>query len=733
MSALPRLLLVPLTILLAVAFFLVATQPMSILAQGALAYGALAALVLLYLFHPKGLFRVLTFLVVLLIVARYIYWRTLYTIPTLDDPVAFTLGLPLYLAELYAVFMLLLNMFVISDPIRRRTPELPPEEELPTVDVFIPTYNEDPDLVAHTVRAAVHMDYPRDRLRVLVLDDGGTTQKLNDSDPEKARAASERAARLRRICETIGAEYYARERNEHAKAGNLNDAFRHTAGDLVVIFDADHIPVASFLRRTVGHFLESEEVYLVQTPHSFLTPDPLERNLGLAGKVPGENEMFYGLVQNGLDRWNASFFCGSAAVLRRTALNEAEGFSGQTVTEDAETAMSLHARGWRSRYVDEPLITGLQPETFSEFIGQRTRWLQGMIQLFLFKNPLLMRGLRIPQRLSYLAIQMFWLFPLPRMVFVIMPPTFLLFGVVTYVASLNEFMVYTVPYLISVITFSHLIFGRLRAPFISDLYETLQAPFLGLALVNVLRHPRSPSFRVTSKGETLDEDNFSPKIIPFSIFPFILIVASLVGLWHYWHTPGSGGSIGIVLGFNTFNLLLAFAAIGVMCERRQLRAQPRLHLERDTTLQLDDDNQTEVQGRIRDISVDGAAVIVHGRLDQVEGRTVNIVADDGTRIPLQAVNYTPASGGTLVNGPVVTTSEAQRVAWSRMIYADSQPIRDYFYSRRRFGSAFVGTLRFIGLALYGLGRVFRILATQLRRNAGRAGSTAHGAAVEEVY
>ncbi len=127
----------------------------------------------------------------------------------------------------------------------------------------------------------------------------------------------------------------------------------------------------------------------MQTPHVFLNRDPIERNLRTFDRMPSENEMFYSVTQRGLDKWNGSFFCGSAAVLRRAALDETNGFSGITVTEDCETAFELHRTGWTSVYVDKPLTAGLQPETFESFIGQRSRWCQGMFQLFLMKNPLL--------------------------------------------------------------------------------------------------------------------------------------------------------------------------------------------------------------------------------------------------------------------------------------------------------------------------------------------------------
>ena len=189
--------------------------------------------------------------------------------------------------------------------------------------------------------------------------------------------------------------YLTRARNEHAKAGNLNNGLEHSTGELVAVFDADHAPARNFLRETVGYFATDQSLFLVQTPHFFINPDPLERNLGTFQTMPSENEMFYGVIQRGLDKWNAAFFCGSAAVLRREALDETNGFSGVSITEDCETALELHSRGWKSVYVDKPLIAGLQPDTFASFIGQRSRWAQGMMQILRYKFPPFKRGLRL--------------------------------------------------------------------------------------------------------------------------------------------------------------------------------------------------------------------------------------------------------------------------------------------------------------------------------------------------
>ncbi len=144
-------------------------------------------------------------------------------------------------------------------------------------------------------------------------------------------------------------------------------------------------------------------MFLVQTPHFFINPDPIEKNLQTFTQMPSENEMFYRVIQRGLDYWNAAFFCGSAAVLRRKYIMEIGGISGDTITEDAETALTMHARGYNSAYIAKPMISGLQPETLGGFIGQRVRWAQGMLQIFLLKNPLVLPGLTLPQRLCYFS------------------------------------------------------------------------------------------------------------------------------------------------------------------------------------------------------------------------------------------------------------------------------------------------------------------------------------------
>jgi cellulose synthase (UDP-forming) len=188
---------------------------------------------------------------------------------------------------------MVLGYFQGIRPLERKPTALPRAIELwPSVDVMIPTYNEPLSIIKPTILSAKNIDWPKDRLRIYVLDDG-------------------RRPEIRDFAEQCGVGYITRADNSHAKAGNLNHALKQTAGEFVAVFDCDHVPTRSFLQLTMGGFLQDPKLGLVQTPHHFYTRDPFERNLGTGGKVPNENELFYGVTQPGNDFWNTAFFCGS--------------------------------------------------------------------------------------------------------------------------------------------------------------------------------------------------------------------------------------------------------------------------------------------------------------------------------------------------------------------------------------------------------------------------------------
>jgi cellulose synthase (UDP-forming) len=534
---------------------------------------------------------------------RYMMWRSFNTL-SLADAASMTAAYLLYIAEAYAFLIFALGIFVNFYPMRRPSLRLRPGDYVPTVDILVPSYNEAADLLEVTLRCCLAVRYPADKKRIYLLDDGGTAQKRNDPNPRKRQQAIDRHRELRELCDRLGVGYLTREKNEHAKAGNINAAFKRTDGELILILDADHVPTSDMLERTVPWFTRDPGVFLVQTPHFMINPDPIDRNLLSAfRRMPAENEMFYVTIQRGLDFWDSSFFCGSAAVLRRTSLELVGGLTGDSITEDAETALELHSRGFRSVYVDQPMVGGLAPESFTGFVVQRMRWAQGMTQIMLLKLPSALRKMHWYQAVSYINACLFWMFPLARLIFLLSPCAYLYFGLKIYSASVEQILVYAIPHIVGAQICNAVLFGRTRWPLISELYELMQSIYSMMAIIQVFRNPRQPQFVVTPKSEVVEEEFVSPLVRPFYFLFFFVMLAMVAGALRFAYIPGSRPLTVVVMFWNMVNLTLISAAFGALLERRQRRSAPRMPLQLPADLEAPDGQR--IKCSIEDISAGG--------------------------------------------------------------------------------------------------------------------------------
>ncbi|KOS53875.1 glycosyltransferase [Rhodococcus rhodochrous] len=516
--------------------------------------------------YPSAGLRILIAASVLLGV-NYVVWRWLFSV----NWSAWWIAVPLVVAETYSLIDSMLFGLTMWRWRRRAAPPPPPEGR--TVDVFVTTYNEPVELVLATAEAASRIRYPHE---TWILDDG--------ERPELERAAAELGVRYM----TRAASWTNKPR--HAKAGNLNNALLHTHGEFILVLDADQVPDPEILHRTLGYF-EDERMALVQTPQYFV-------NVPDADPLGSQAPLFYGPIQQGKDGWNAAFFCGSNAVLRREALMQlgisgyvraveegvvralrtagrvldrtraevdpdrkdvvsaldsvreavrtarasvrdgrplaevtyrfqqtvdaaaravveadvgsiradldaiaalgttVEGGDGVlldetslarladrdwsplgalesiramvravdvdrdeeaeptlalatiSVTEDMATSMRLHGMGWKSAYHHEVLAHGLAPEDVGTMLTQRLRWAQGTIQVMLRENPLLQRGLTIPQRLMYWATMWSYLAGFAALAYIAAPVIYLIFGVLPVQAYSWDFFGRLVPFLL---------------------------------------------------------------------------------------------------------------------------------------------------------------------------------------------------------------------------------------------------------------------------------------------
>lgn len=521
---------------------------------------------------------------------RYILWRGNYTLG-LDKPGDLALAFSLFAAEVYGVIVLLAGYFQ-TVVLRPRRPVPLPDDTMrwPWVDVMIPTYDESAEIVRRTLIGAMAMSYPHKR--IYLLDDG-------------------RRPAMRALAESLGVEYRVRSNNAHAKAGNINTALTTTDGDLVAIFDCDHVPVRSFLNVTVGLFIADPNMALVQTPHHFYNPDPFERNLWLEGQMPPEQQVFYHSVQIGNDFWNSVLFCGSCAVLRRTALVGVGGIAQETVTEDAHTSMRLAAAGWTSSYLDVPLAAGLATERYAYHIAQRIRWARGMTQILRLDSPLFKPGLTLAQRLNYFnAIQHFQ-FGIPRLIFMVAPALYLLFGVHPLAATPGEVLSYGVPHMFLSVLGGLACARSMRHAFWAEVYEVALAPYCALVTTLAWIAPRRGKFNVTVKGAPLAHAQYDwRRAWPNLVLLVGVVAATLVAPGRILDSPLEGETLAISLVFNLFNLAVLITALAVALERPQQRTEHRVR--RSFVAEVETDDGEYLPARTLDLCESGARVTLQG-------------------------------------------------------------------------------------------------------------------------
>ncbi|MCF6147178.1 MAG: UDP-forming cellulose synthase catalytic subunit [Candidatus Kuenenia sp.] len=634
--------------------------------------------------------RILFILIIVFITLRYLHWRTFQSL-VYTGPIDFAATILLYGAEAYAVAIHFFGLFVNVWPLNHKIAPLPADPRLyPTVDIFIPTYSEPEDVIRTTAISCTQIDYPKDKFNVYILDDGGTVAKRNH--PEKGMEAWNRYYSLKRMAKELGVRYITRQQNIHAKAGNLNHALQHTNAELVLVLDCDHVPTRDILRNTAGWFLKDEKLFLVQTPHFFINPDPFEKNLAIFGDAPGENEMFYHSIHHGLDFWNATYFCGSAAVLRRKYLMEVGGIAGETITEDAETTVALHKKGYNSVYIDRPMVCGLSPESFDDLLLQRSRWAQGMIQIFILKNPLFAKGMKLYQRFCYLSSSLFWFFGFSRFIFYIVPAAFLLFGLKVYHASFLEIMAYALPHVVGCVIVTDFLHGKFRWPFFSEIYESVLSIFLLPVIYSVIRNPRKPTFKVTPKGTSLEETVLTRQAIPFLLMVITIVACVPMAIIKWIQYPLFRDIILITLSWTVFNLFIAMASLGAFVERRQIRRHHRMWARGKVNVYFPRMRYV-AQGGIMDISYSGMGVELKTpfQIKQEEDVVLNVRDIYGEKYEFEARIFRQIKKKEEVfcGCDFVTKDKATKLRLIKYVYGDSQRWEDFLQKRFKRASPWV--------------------------------------------
>ena len=618
--------------------------------------------------------------------SRYMYWRV-------TDTVGFTnwvdacFGFGLLLAELYAFLVLLIGYFQTAWPLQRRPVPMPQDVDTwPSVDVFIPTYNEPLEVVKQTVFSAMQMDWPEDRLHVYVLDDG-------------------RREEFRDFCQELGVGYLTRDNNAHAKAGNINAALAVTDSEYVTIFDCDHIPTRSFLQICMGWFIRDPKLAMLQTPHHFFSPDPFEKNLDTFHVMPNEGELFYGIVQDGNDLWNAAFFCGSCAIIKRAPLLEVGGVAVETVTEDAHTALKLSRHGYNTAYLELPQAAGLATESLSAHVGQRIRWARGMAQICRVDNPLFGPGLKLGQRLCYFNAMLHFFYGLPRLVFLTAPLAYLFFSAHVFQATAAMITAYALPHLMHASITNSRIQGRFRYSFWNEVYESVLAWYIMRPVLVAFVNPKLGKFNVTAKGGVIEQSYFDWSIArPYLILLLLNLLGFVVGIWRMVAVgPSSEVFTTLVINmvWTAYNIILTSASLAVASETRQVRSTPRVTAALPAALRFADGKTLVCE--TDDFSQSGVGLRVPNELQLETGSEVHVSlfrSDEEGTFPAQVT----FSGGGRLGLRFEGLSLQQQADIARLTFGRADAWID-FWGNRQHDKPLTSLKSVMVIGVRGLGQV----------------------------
>jgi cellulose synthase (UDP-forming) len=443
-----------------------------------------------------------------------LYWITWRWSSSLNHN-ALVFSIVLIVAETYG----LINSFLLIATVwKLKYRDSPPAPKNLSVDVFITNFDEPLEVLRRTAIGARAIKYPH---RTFMLDDG-------KRDEVKAMA------------DTLGIGYIRRDGNQHAKAGNLNNALKVTSGEFILQLDADHVPLPNILDRLLGYFGD-EKVAFVQSPQDFYNTDSFTHVVNEEGRsLWEENRLFFSLLQPGKDTWNAAFFCGSCGVLRRKAFEEIGGFSTKTVTEDMETSIVLHGLGWRSVYHGETLAYGLAPSSALAYHVQRLRWGQGSMQILRKLNPLFYPGLTVPQRLAYLTSTATYLDGIQKLIFYLAPVVFFLTGWLPVNVTNAQLITRLVPYVIlTIISFEMLSRGT-GWILISERYNMAKFWTYIRACGGFFAN-KPLKFNVTPKGMgEVPFETYAPQLFLLILSVLSVIWATFASYygWINYHAPG---------------------------------------------------------------------------------------------------------------------------------------------------------------------------------------------------
>lgn len=572
--------------------------------------------------------RVLVFVTVWLLVVRYLNWRIFTTVLPASGEwyeigwVYFCFAVEMFAFGdaliLYLAFLRTTDRRAEADAHEARLRALPPES-LPSVDVYIATYNEPLDVLEKTITGALCLDYPN--FKVWVLDDG-------------------RRPWLKAFCAAKGAGYITRPDNAHAKAGNINHALTKTGAEFFALFDADFIVQRNFLMRTIGFFV-NPKIGIVQIPHTFYNPDPMQTNLAVRKTLPDDQRFFFEAIMPSRDAWDAAFCCGSNSVTRREALRAiGDKLPTESITEDQLLSLNLLRKGYVTRYLCERLAFGLAPEGLQAFFIQRRRWARGAMQILYLAAGPFGESLTLMQRLLFLPTH--WLSQSLTFVLApLVPLVFLWTGVLPMVnVTLEGVISYILPVVLAMVGGICLYAPKQYFPLAMQVMGMFQSFKLLPSILLTLIKPFGHVFKVTPKGSEARGHRYDKEVFWTAASLIALTVLGIaINLIPEWRIITESALIPVVAGWAAYNVIVLFLVCMMALQGTAHRSEERFTY--DEPVLIIGPGSVRTLAQLKDLSLSGAGItVIHGRTFRVHtGQPLKVLISEVGFIPGRIVRH----------------------------------------------------------------------------------------------
>jgi len=518
----------------------------------------------------------------------YLTWRTFYTMPN-ENVLAMIFSAILLICEYIAFFQSSMFKIIFASKTKALDNVVLSRNELPTVDVFISTYDESIDVLERTVVGCMNIDYTEHLINIYICDHGKRESVIQLSEKYKIN-------------------YLTSDDKFDTKAGDINNALTNSSGEFILLLDADMIPKRNIIKKMIG-FFNDKTMGFVQSPKVFYNLDTFQYNLNFKDSIPNEQDFFMRSIEAKRAAFNSVLNLGTNSLIRRTAIESIGGIPTGSITEYVALGMLIQSKGYKGVFVNEALALGLAPETFNDLINERDKTCKGNIQVVKKYNPLTTKGLSLMQKLIYIDGFIYWFFGIQKMVYNIIPLLFPLVGISVFKASGFDLLIYFLPVFIANNLYFQTVSNGVRNTVWTHVYETALAPHLLISAISEFFISSKTKRKIIQKNTTTKDEGFSLQLaLPYIVLTLLNIISWFVSL-DYLNTATNRDDVFIFVNlawsfYNTFGL---FVAMFISNGRKRFRNSERIPVKLFGKLKL---NELCCDAIVQDISEKGAKIVI---------------------------------------------------------------------------------------------------------------------------